>query len=58
MREMHHIASIIYDRSDPDCKRRAHALLRDLVLDAAKVGYGEYNSSHYARSSGKYIQLD
>ena len=44
MREMHHIASIIYDRGDPDCKRRAHALLRDLVADAAKVGYGEYRT--------------
>jgi len=44
MREMHHIASIIYDRGDPDCKRRAHALLRDLVSDAAKVGYGEYRT--------------
>jgi hypothetical protein len=44
MREMHHIASIIYDRGDPDSKRRAHALLRDLVTDAAKVGYGEYRT--------------
>lgn len=44
MREMHHIASIIYDRGDPDCKRRAHALLRDLVADAAKLGYGEYRT--------------
>jgi hypothetical protein len=44
MREMHHIASIIYDRGSADSKRRAHALLRDLVSDAAKVGYGEYRT--------------
>lgn len=41
---MHHIASIIYDRGEPNCKRRAHGLLRDLVADAVKLGYGEYRT--------------
>ena len=41
VREMHHITSIIYGRDDTDRKRRAHALLRDLVSDAAKVEHEE-----------------
>ncbi|KAI5366187.1 Putative FAD-linked oxidase, FAD-binding domain, PCMH-type, FAD-binding, type PCMH, subdomain 1 [Septoria linicola] len=35
MREMHHIVCIIFDRKDPDSRRRAHWLIRTLVDDAA-----------------------
>ena len=43
-REMHYIANIIYDRSDVDAKRRATSLMRELIREAAKEGYGEYRT--------------
>jgi hypothetical protein len=43
-REMHYIANIVYDRSDPDAKRRATGLMRDMISAAAKEGYGEYRT--------------
>ncbi|KAI9822644.1 MAG: hypothetical protein M1827_000363 [Pycnora praestabilis] len=43
-REMHYIASIIYNRADPDEKRRAVSLMRDLIAAAAAEGYGEYRT--------------
>ncbi|KAK5174373.1 uncharacterized protein LTR77_001453 [Saxophila tyrrhenica] len=43
-REMHYIANVIFDRADADQKRRAVALLRELVDDCAKEGFGEYRT--------------
>ena len=43
-REMHYIANIVYDRSDPDAKRRATGLMREMIRAAAKEGYGEYRT--------------
>ncbi|KAK5091274.1 hypothetical protein LTR05_001456 [Lithohypha guttulata] len=44
MREMHHIVCIVFDRKDPDSRRRAHKLISILVDDAAKQGWGEYRT--------------
>jgi hypothetical protein len=41
---MHHIVMIIYDRGDPDSKRRARCLMEELVAEGAKVGMGEYRT--------------
>lgn len=35
---------IVFDRKDPDSKRRAHKLISTLVDDAAKMGWGEYRT--------------
>ncbi|EPQ57456.1 vanillyl-alcohol oxidase [Gloeophyllum trabeum ATCC 11539] len=43
-REMHYIANIVYDRADDDEKRRAIALMREMVKEAADEGYGEYRT--------------
>ena len=43
-REMHYIANIVYDRADVDAKRRACALMRELIAEAAREGYGEYRT--------------
>ncbi|OQV03471.1 FAD linked oxidase, domain-containing protein [Cladophialophora immunda] len=43
-REMHYIANIVYDRADPDAKRRATGLMRDMIRAAAREGYGEYRT--------------
>jgi len=43
-REMHYIANIVYDRADLDAKRRATNLMREMIRDAAKEGYGEYRT--------------
>jgi len=44
MREMHHIVCIVFDRKDPDSKKRAHKLISTLVDDAAAQGWGEYRT--------------
>lgn len=44
VREMHHIVCIVFDRKDPDSRRRAHWLLTTLIDDAAKRGWGEYRT--------------
>ncbi|KAF2462277.1 glycolate oxidase [Lineolata rhizophorae] len=43
-REMHYIANILYDRASLDEKRRAAGLMRELIAEAAKEGYGEYRT--------------
>ncbi|KAF2643891.1 glycolate oxidase [Massarina eburnea CBS 473.64] len=43
-REMHYITNILYDRSSVDEKRRAAALMRELIIETAKEGYGEYRT--------------
>lgn len=44
LREMHHVVCILYDRKDPDQRRRAHRLISTLVEDARKMGWGEYRT--------------
>ncbi|KAF4439146.1 4-cresol dehydrogenase flavo subunit [Fusarium acutatum] len=44
MREMHHIVCLVFDRLDPESCRRAHALISQLIDDAAKKGWGEYRT--------------
>ncbi|KAH7195287.1 vanillyl alcohol oxidase [Fusarium oxysporum] len=44
MREMHHIVYLVFDRLDPEPCRRAHALISQLIDDAAKKGWGEYRT--------------
>jgi FAD/FMN-containing dehydrogenase len=41
---MHHIVCLVFDRADPDSKRRAHQLIKTLIDDAAKEGWGEYRT--------------
>ncbi|TPX10277.1 uncharacterized protein E0L32_008682 [Thyridium curvatum] len=43
-REIHYIANIIYDRADPDAKRRAVALMREMIAACAERGFGEYRT--------------
>ena len=43
-REMHHVVLLVYDRRDPEMKRRAHELFGVLVREAAAAGYGEYRT--------------
>jgi hypothetical protein len=44
LREMHLIVEIVFDRADPDARKRALKCLRAMVDDAAKEGYGEYRT--------------
>jgi FAD/FMN-containing dehydrogenase len=41
---MHYIANIIYDCADSDAKRRVNGLMHEMILTAAKEGYGEYRT--------------
>ena len=43
-REMHYIANIVYDRGNVDAKKRAVALMRDVIHETAKESYGEYRT--------------
>ena len=43
-REMHYITNIIYDRSSNDEKKRAAGLMRELIAECAREGYGEYRT--------------
>ncbi|KAF2015130.1 vanillyl alcohol oxidase [Aaosphaeria arxii CBS 175.79] len=43
-REMHYITNIIYDRSSNDEKRRVAGLMRELIAETAREGYGEYRT--------------
>ncbi|OAG08605.1 FAD-linked oxidase-like protein [Paraphaeosphaeria sporulosa] len=44
LREMHLIVEIVFDAEDAGMKRRAEKCLRDMIDDAAKLGYGEYRT--------------
>ncbi|KAE8334572.1 hypothetical protein BDV24DRAFT_22552 [Aspergillus arachidicola] len=44
MREMHHIVCIVFDREDPESKRKAHQLIKTLIADCAAHGWGEYRT--------------
>ncbi|PVH84064.1 vanillyl alcohol oxidase [Cadophora sp. DSE1049] len=43
-REMHHIVMVIYDRKSDDSKRRATAMMKELISEGAKLGMGEYRT--------------
>ena len=43
-RHMTPITMLLFDRSDPDQRRRARALFQALVEDAGREGYGEYRT--------------
>lgn len=43
-REIHYVLNIVYDRENQDEKRRAIGLMRVLVRECAKHGYGEYRT--------------
>lgn len=43
-REMHHIYTLVFDKTDPAKKQRAYQLFEILVREAAAAGYGEYRT--------------
>ncbi|CAK4031385.1 FAD-linked oxidase [Lecanosticta acicola] len=44
MREMHHIVEVVFDRADPDSRRRAHLCVKEMIVEAANHGWGEYRT--------------
>lgn len=44
LREMHLIVEIVFDRDDPERKQAGMDCLRDMIDEAAKLGYGEYRT--------------
>ncbi|CAI0641628.1 unnamed protein product [Colletotrichum noveboracense] len=44
MREMHNIVCIVYNREDPDARRRAQWLVRTMIQDCADNGWGEFRT--------------
>ncbi|KAK7208224.1 FAD-linked oxidase-like protein [Myxozyma melibiosi] len=44
MREMHHIISVIFPRGNEERKKAAVWLIRTLIDDCAKMGWGEYRT--------------
>ncbi|KAK6068101.1 vanillyl-alcohol oxidase [Seiridium cupressi] len=44
LREMHHIVCLVFNREDKESRRRAHALIKTLIAEAAKRGWGEYRA--------------
>ncbi|KAF2475131.1 FAD-linked oxidase-like protein [Lindgomyces ingoldianus] len=44
LREMHLIVEIVFDGKDEGMKKRAEKCLRDMIDDAAALGYGEYRT--------------
>jgi hypothetical protein len=44
LREMHLIVEIVYDARDAEMRKRAEKCLRDMIDDAAALGYGEYRT--------------
>lgn len=44
LREMHLIVNIVYDRDDAASKKATHDCMRDMIDDAAALGYGEYRT--------------
>ena len=44
MREMHHIVCLVFNRKDAEQRRKAHQLIRTLIDDAARMGWGEYRT--------------
>jgi hypothetical protein len=44
MRELHNIVCLVYDRNSPEERRRALAVIRQLIDDCAAQGWGEYRT--------------
>jgi hypothetical protein len=44
MREMHNVVCIVYNREDADARRRVQILVRTLISDWAKRGWGEFRT--------------
>jgi 4-cresol dehydrogenase (hydroxylating) len=43
-RELHHVTVIVFDKTNPDERRRLDKLFNLLVQEAAAEGYGEYRT--------------
>ncbi|MDI3261980.1 MAG: FAD-binding oxidoreductase [Fulvimonas sp.] len=43
-RDQHHIFMLIFDRTDPQERERAHQVFGEIVADAAAQGFGEYRT--------------
>jgi 4-cresol dehydrogenase (hydroxylating) flavoprotein subunit len=43
-RELHHVIELVFDRRDPETKRKAYECFDVLVREAAEAGYGEYRT--------------
>ncbi|MBK6674124.1 MAG: FAD-binding oxidoreductase [Proteobacteria bacterium] len=43
-RELHHVIELIFDRRDPEEKRKAYEVFGIMVREAAEAGYGEYRT--------------
>ncbi|KAJ4397695.1 hypothetical protein N0V93_001929 [Gnomoniopsis smithogilvyi] len=44
MREMHHIVCLVFDRESDEERARVHALIKVLIDDCAREGWGEYRT--------------
>jgi hypothetical protein len=44
MREMHHIVCIVFNREDDEQKKKVVWLIKTLIDDCAKQGWGEYRT--------------
>ncbi|KAK2038122.1 FAD binding domain-containing protein [Colletotrichum somersetense] len=44
MREMHNIVCVVYNREDPDMRRRAQWFVRTMIQDCADNGWGEFRT--------------
>ncbi|CUM49442.1 uncharacterized protein AC631_05789 [Debaryomyces fabryi] len=44
VRDLHMIDFIMYDKKDPEMRRKAQLMLRELISEGAKLGYGEYRT--------------
>lgn len=43
-RDLHHVTVIVYDKNDPDERSRMDTAFREMVQEAADLGYGEYRT--------------
>ncbi|KAL8293539.1 hypothetical protein RQP46_000240 [Phenoliferia psychrophenolica] len=43
-RELHHICILLFDKTDPEQRRKAFKCIQVLIEDHAKLGYGEYRT--------------
>ncbi len=43
-REMHHISTLVFDKTDAADKKRAHDMFAILIEEAAELGYGSYRT--------------
>jgi 4-cresol dehydrogenase (hydroxylating) flavoprotein subunit len=61
-RDMHHIIDVLYDRTDPEQTKKAHACFSKLLDEFAKQGYGTYrvNTAFMDKVAETYgpVQMD